>query len=523
MKKIEVKENFVDKIIKYFDPVQAKARYKSRAMLAIAGGYVGASTARRQTERWSTSNYAPDSILAYDRQKLIDRSRDLSRNNPVASGAISSVCSSSVGTGLKLQSRIDRDALNLSDEQADSWEEKTEREFRLFSESHECDIQRTLNFTSIQDLVLRSTLESGDSFVLLPMIARLGSPYSLKLQVVESDRISNKDGKVDSDNLVQGIVKDKHGAPVAYQIQDQHPGNIYSFKARSWSTINAFGSKTGRRNVLHLYVPLRPGQSRGIPYLSPIIETLKQLDQYREAELTASIVSAMFTTFVKTESGEDDLLESNSVVGSPAGSKTNSDDYRLGNGAIITLAPGDDIVSANPNRPNQAFDAFFNSITQQIGVALEIPAEVLLKKFTASFSAARGALMEAWKFYLIRRVWLSNYFCQPVYETWLEEAISLGRVNAPGFFTDPAIRKAYSYAEWIGPAPNQLDELKQVNAAKERIKLGISTLSEETSALTGGDWEKKHRQRVKEHNIRKEDGLIETDNEEAQKDSDEIT
>ena len=45
----------------------------------------------------------------------------------------------------------------------------------------------------------------------------------------------------------------------------------------------------------------RAEQYRGVPYLAPVIESLKQLTRYTEAELMSAVVSSFFTAFVKTE------------------------------------------------------------------------------------------------------------------------------------------------------------------------------------------------------------------------------
>lgn len=108
---------------------------------------------------------------------------------------------------------------------------------------------------------------------------------------------------------------------------------------------------------------------------------------------------------------------------------------------MIGLAPGEKVSSVDPGRPNAAFDPFVMAILRQIGVALEIPFELLVKHFTASYSAARAALLEAWKFFYTQRKWLADNFCQPVYEAWLTEAVLSGRVSAPGFFDDPLVDK----------------------------------------------------------------------------------
>ena len=81
---------------------------------------------------------------------------------------------------------------------------------------------------------------------------------------------------------------------------------------------------------------------------------------------------------------------------------------------------------------------------------------------------------------------------------------------APGFFDDPLIRYAYSWADWTGPSQGQLDPKKEVEAAMLRVENGFSTRQRETAELTGGDWELNHRQRVKEEKLRREAGFTST-------------
>lgn len=502
-KAVPIKETLVDKVINYFSPVKGAERFRARTALALAGAYTGAATTRRGTKSWRTNGGDADSDTLFDLPNLRERSRDSIRNNPLACGAINTNVTNVVGIGLKLNARIDRDIINMSDDDADKWESNTEREFRLWSESQDCDAARTLNFASLQRLAFRQTLENGDVFCLAPRIERKNSPYSLTLQLIEADRVCNEDFKANTATLSGGVEKDDQGAPVTYHILKYHPGAIFA-TTREWVKVPAFANRTGLRNVIHLFDMLRPGQSRGVPYLAPVIEPLKMLDRYTEAELMAAVVTGMLTVFVKTESGDPDLLppEDNSPT------QTTEDEIKLGNGSVIGLAPGESVETVNPNRPNTAYDPFTMSILRQIGVALELPFEILIKHFTASYSAARAALLEAWKFFSSRRKWLADNFCQVVYEIWLYEAVSIGRISAPGFFSDPILRKAYSGAEWIGPAKGMIDELKEVKAAEQRINVGLSTLQRETQELTGGEWEKNHVQQVKERKKRLADGLI---------------
>lgn len=506
---VSVTENAVDRVVRYFNPVKANLRFQARVrssmLSAMSPGYVGASRSDRALSGWQTSTGSPDADTLTDLQMLRDRSRWLVRNSPLGAGAVNTTVTNVVGGGLKLQSRIDRTFLRLSDEQADAWEQQVEREFRLWGKH--CDAQRVLRFGGLQELAMRASLESGDVFVVLPYLKKSQSPYGLSVQLIEADRVSNPSNKPDSRECAGGIARDPYGAAQTYYIQEQHPGEVHSGGASAtWKAVPAYGAASGRRQVLHLYKMLRPGQSRGVPFLAPVIKELKQISRYTDAELMAAVISGMLTVFVTSESGESPL--SPMTPTEETGASSSDSDIKLGNGAVVGLAPGEAVSTVDPARPNAQFDPFFMAIARQIGLCLEIPYEVLIKHFTASYSAARAALLEAWKFFLGRRAWLAESLCQPVYEAWLEEAIANDRIAAPGFFSDPLIREAYCGAEWVGPTKGMINEKDEVEAAILRMGARLTTLDRETAELTGGDWEANVQQQKKERRTLERAGLL---------------
>lgn len=504
-----VRMNPFDKLVSYLNPAAGARRLRSRMSLELFGAYQGASKSKRSMKGWTTYDGDADADILLDLPDLRERSRDLVRNNPVASGAIKTKVTNVVGTGLSMQSRIDREKLGLTDDEADRMETDIEREWRLFWETKDVDVARTLTGQMITRQAYQQTKENGDVFVLLPRVRRKNVPYNLKLQLIEADRVCNKNGVLDTERQAGGIKKDQYGAPVEYHILKNHPGNMYGATKMEWQVRKAFGEKTGLRNVIHLYQPTRPGQSRGVPDLAAVIEPLKQLGRYTEAEIMAAVVSGFFTTFIESEQGAGGFDYSN--LAGETGQSSGDDDLKLGNGLIMELNPGEKVHDSNPGRPNNSFDPFVTSILRQIGAGLEIPFEILVKHFTASYSAARAALLELWKYVLSERKWLTDNFLKIVYEVWMYEAVASGRIAAPGFFSDPAVRQAYLGCEFTGPAKGQIDELKEVKAASQKVSTGFSTLSRETAELTGGDWEKNHKQQAKERRKRIEDGLIQGD------------
>lgn len=489
-----LKPNLIDRLVNVFDPVQGHKRQQARTMSAISGSYTGAS----RKGSWARSWFAPandaNGDINPDLSTLRTRCRDLIRNNPIAGGAIANVTTNVVGGGLTMQSNIDAKYLGMSDEEAEAWKSNTEREWRLYSESKNCDLTRKQNFAGLQALAFRSSLENGDSFTLLPMKAVDSFPYKTRIQLIEADQVCNKDSKPDTRTTAGGIVTDEYGAPLKIQIMARHPGG--RIKDHRWTEIDIHGGKTGRRNVIQLVEYLRIGQLRGVPYLAPVIEPLKQVSRYTEAELMAAVVSGLFTVFVKSEAGQGSLLSGSDVDGMAQDQQNR--DYQLGNGMVIEGLPGDSIETINPGRPNDSFDPFVQAILKQVGVALELPYEVLMKAYLSSYSAARAALLDAWRFFRKRRAWLASNFCQPVYETWLAEAVSNGRVLAPGFFSDPMAKASYCRALWHGDGPGAIDPYKEANAAEKRMDIKLTNLAQEKAAHDGGDWETTLTQRNKE-------------------------
>ncbi|ELF6242287.1 phage portal protein, partial [Escherichia coli] len=114
----------------------------------------------------------------------------------------------------------------------------------------------------------------------------------------------------------------------------------------------------------------------------------------------------------------------------------------------------------------------------------------------------------AWKMFRMRRDWMVQSFCQPIYEEWLAEAVAKGRVIAPGFFYGPEYRAAWSGAQWYGPSQGQLDPLKEVKAAKLRVEETFSTREKEAAEMSGLNWEETAQICGREENARRELGLI---------------
>jgi lambda family phage portal protein len=505
-----VKLNTLDKIVGYISPVQAAKRVRARAFMGGLQdvGYISFGSNRRSMRGAFYSSGSANTDFVPKQADIRSSSRDLAMNSPIAAGIFKRCRSNIVSYGLQLRCRIDRDFLKLTPEAADKWEMDTQRRFRMWASSKNCDASRDQNFYEMQGLVCISQVMSGDVFALLIDKQRNGWPFTLCLRIIESDQVNSKYDDLADPKIIGGIKIDEDGEPVTYYLQKTHPGSL--FMTLDWTEIPAYNN-LGLPNILHVFDKDRPDLRRGIPLLAPVIETLKQITRLSESELMAAVVTAMFTVFLEQPSAPANPL----ADGFAASEKiTNSDTkpgdanlYEMGSGSIIGLGEGEKAVLADPKRPNALYEPFFEALVRQVGAACEIPAEVIMLQFTSSYSAARAAMLQAWRFFVQRRYTLKWDFCGPTYERWLFEEVAAGRIIAPGFHDSPEIRSAWSGSEWLGPGMGQINPEVETKAALERINGNLSTHSKEVAAIDGDDWYGMIPQRAREEKIITDAGL----------------
>lgn len=520
----------IDKVINTVSPgtalKRARARYETinleaqsealKARLKILGtvlppgqdtvtnsGYSHGGASRRRTwaREWDSESGSAKRDIEENRKLLRERSRDLFMSAPLATGAVKSSRTSCIGPGLMPKPKIDYEFLGITQEEANRIQRLIKKEFAIWAESTLCDNNDLNNFYGLQQVVFSDWLNNGEEFVLIKYGKPLKyMPYQLRLCLIEADRVcteGNYDGGYDGydkkakngNTIINGVETDEAGKVVAYHIASRFPGE-YGSGSLKWARVEKRGAKTGNPNILHIFNAERAGQYRGVPFLAPVIQAIKQLTRYTEAEIMAAIINSMFSIFIQTENGEG-ITDFKGVDGEEdgTGEGVEDDELEFGYGTINFLKTGETVKAVESTHPSSGYDVFAFTMATHIGAALEIAPEVLLKKFTNNFSASRGALNETWKAFRMRRKWFVNDFCQEVYVLWFNEAVSTGRLKAPGYFNNPLVKKAYTNTTWNGPAQGHLNPLQEASAAAKRIEEGLSTHEDECVAMNGSDFD----------------------------------
>ena len=499
-----------------------KARTPTRGITGVKKlnikntGYDGGGASRTSgvLKAWNPIKSSAKSDINAHLDILRSRAADQVINTPIGSAAIATTTQYTVGAGLKVFPKIKYKILNMEPDEAEEWNKKASAEFDLWASSKLCDIRRRNNFYDLQEILYKAYMTDGDSFALFRRGYNENMPYTLRIQAIEGNRVSNPMGQdyygitgplsVEMlapnrvNKIVNGVEVNKDGAVEAYWISNKVPYDPVEInRATNWTRIEAFGQLVGKPNVLHICHDERPEQYRGVPYLAPVLTALKQVSRYADAELVAAIMRSFFTLFFTSTGNSSVAGDISGVLGAstyegegadPQEPVVNASEYHLGPGTINALPRNIDVKSVGVDGGQATFDSFVTQFVKQISASLNIPYEVLMKSFTSSYSASRAALLQAWEQFKLRRAWFTRDFCQPVYEMWLVEAVATGRLEAPGFFSDPAIRFAYSNAEWYGPSMSILDPIKDVNGAALRIQYGLSTPEREAAEMTGSDF-----------------------------------
>lgn len=486
-----------------------RERQPSAAAFGDTAHHAASATAK-DLRSWTPAEGSADADLLTEIPAIRSRSRDLVRNHGIASGAMNTLVDNVIGAGLRLAPTPDWRALGRDNDWAREWVRDVQAKWRVWAESFDCDAGRSMNFNDLTAQIFRSVLVNGEGLGLSLWLPDDGdTPYGSAMQLVEPDRLSNPHNRLDTDRLRAGVEINRFGAPQAYHIRRSHPGDYLMgwVPPWEWERVPA-RTPWGRRRVVHCFEKDRVGATRGKPILTAVMPQFKMLDHYQRAEIQSAVTNALIAAFIETPLDAEGI---NQLFGDRIEDYVearNSHMVKLQGGAVIPLYPGDRLSSFTPNRPATAYPNFVETVLRHIATGINLPYELLLKDFSKSnYSSARAALLEAWRYFATRRKWLAAHWAQPVYELWLEEAVERGDIEAPGFREN---RPAYARAKWIGPGRGWIDPVKEAQAAKVRMDIGVSTLEAEC-AEQGLDWEEVLEQRARERAKMQELGLTEQD------------
>lgn len=457
--------------------------------------------------------FGPTQVQTLDYWTLRARSAQLFNENPYARGLIRRLVTNEINTGLTPEACPDEAIIGVPEDSLADWSETVENRFSIWSKSPDiCDHRKKATFGAIQRAARREALVSGDVLVIMRQSPQTRSP---SVQLISGEAVQTP---------LTGDFKIRRGHKIVYGVELDALGRQVAFWVKqsdlSSKRIASRGERSGRKIAWLVYgSDRRLGDVRGQPLLSLVLQSLKEIDRYRDSAQRKAVINSILALFIKkTEDKPGTLPMTGGAV--RRGQVASTDDvgkkrvYNIASqipGLVMEeLQTGEEPVLKGGEGTDVNFGAFEASIIQAIAWANQIPPEILTLAFSNNYSASQAAINE-FKIYL-NLIWsdFGEAFCAPIYIEWLISDVLLQKVSAPGLldaWRDPQeydVFGAWTSADWYGSIKPSTDMLKQAKGSKLLIDEGWSTNAREARITTGTKFSKNIKRLKRENELKVE-------------------
>ena len=432
--------NILDRTIGALAPRWQLKRERARmAIDLLRRHYYDAATTGRRTQGWRRVIGDANTAIGPSLSRLREGARDLVRNNGLADGGIlDTLTTDAVGWGIVPAAKHDA--------------------FKRWADSTDCDADGRLDLPGLQEMVLRTVVESGEVLVRRRW-RRLEDGFALpfQLQVLEPDYLDTlKDAALENGGrIIQGVEFDSLGTRVAYWMFREHPGSTRAVLGRS---VMSGSYRVPASEILHIFKPGRAGQVRGPSWFGSSLMKFRDYDEYDDATLMKQKIAACLSVLTSDTDGS----------AAPLG-ETTADAPKIDSlepGAILNVASGRSIEVVQPPS-SRDYPEYSKTVLRQLARPFGVTYEGMTGDYSnVNFSSARMARIASWaKIQKWRWRILVLQFLNPVWR-WAMEAAAISGM--------PVVEAT----EWTAPALPMIEPDKEGLAASRNVRSGVQTLSE---------------------------------------------
>ena len=435
-----------------------------------------AARSSRLTSGWATSTTSADSELSASLTALRNRSRALVRDAAYAKRAKVVVQNNVIGAGIGMQGQV----MSSRDTLREDVNTAIEEAWRDWSCSEYCHTGGTLHFCDLERALMGQVFDAGEVFVRKHYRPFGGGEIPFALEMIEAERIADEFSYPPSAAagaiIKMGIEVDRFGRPLAYWLRQRHPGELRVLPGEADKL-----ERVPAEQILHLRLVDRWPQTRGEPWLHAVARKLNDMDGYSEAEIVAARGSANYLNTIETAEGEHPLATPVDPS-NPGGEQ----EVITEPGMTLRLAVGEKMNFNNPSRPNTALDPFMRYMLREVAAGTGVSYESLSRDYSQSnYSSSRLALLDDRDLWRMLQQWFLRNFRLPLHKEWLRSAV-LARAVAPVRVEEYAVDPKKFEAVLFKPRGwSWIDPTKEVEAYKEAIKAGFTTVTD-VIAQTGG-------------------------------------
>lgn len=458
-------------------------RRNVRQLAAMMEREYNAAQNNRLTANWTQTPLPIDEIIRRNLKTLRARSRQQAANSDYAKRFLGLLKQHVIGPrGIQLRAQI----VDL-DGQPDSLATiAIERGWREWGKKSNCDAEGRLSWLQLQRVAISTVAEDGEVFIRKWRGSGFG-PYGFQLQVLDAELVPvDYDRSLPGGAFIRhGIEFSRRGRPVAYWVADTD-NPLY----RQTAHFSYFASTLGNMvrvpadDMIHIFLPEKVGQKRGLPWLSTSLTRLNMLAGYEDAAMVAARVGASKMGFIaKEDAGSsytaDDLED-------PDNPEESAQIEEVEPGLIRELEAGMKFFGYDPTYPHQQFPDFVKSILRgaSCGMGEGVSYNDIANDLEGvNFSSLRHGRLNDQDGYVGLQEWLTGELHEDVYPAWLRSSLLSDALYIGNSAEEPLgilsiIREEkYRRVVWQGRRWKWVDPSKEVAAAREEIELGVRSRS----------------------------------------------
>ena len=445
--------NIVDKLVSAVNPKAGaeRARYRAieKTINSSVRSYEGATKSRRG-DGWTSYNTSENanSDIQKSLKTLRDRSVDGYKNNASVFKAIRTIQNNVIGTGI-MPTPVSAE-IKLTPKET----QRIKDEWKAWAESVECDFDGFFTHYGLQSLIMRNIAMQGEVFILKRRDSK--SRHPIKLQVLSPHMVDHTKNSYmiterEGNYVVQGVEFDSQGRRIGYWVFDHNPNNEYTMKLQP--------KFVSADDMIHVFYKEYPEQVRGVPFGTSSMLSMRDLADYKDAQLMLQKVAACHVAFTTKQEGADGLGNLDTVTGQEID--------RMEPGIIERLAPGETVTFNNPPTPS-SFSEYVSKNQQENAAGYGITYEQLTGDLkNTNFSSGRMGWIEAQ-----RQVedWQYNMFipqfCGKIWG-WFIEGLKIKMI----------INKNVG-AEWTPQGREMIDPVKEMKGLILELESGLISWDE---------------------------------------------
>ncbi|MGB1201253.1 MAG: phage portal protein [Cognaticolwellia aestuarii] len=433
--------------------------------------YEGATRGKRAAG-FHAPRTGPNRSNSPDQGTLRDRTLAAHRNMPLVYSGIEKNVTNEVGSGVAIRAKTEDEEFNKIANAL--WQLRIKK----------TDPELVLNWHGQLTQAVRARRTQGEVFIrkrYRTLSDNLPVPY--QLQILESCfcPIELNENLKNGRKIRQGIELDRKGRRLAYYFYKEHPHDEeFSLNFNDYIRVNA-------KDVIHHFLPTRPGQLRGTPDgVSGLLKAIT-FTSYDDAELVRKEQRAPYTGFMKravdhAQYDENGNWRYDPVTGEDLHPDSTDEvpNVSVQAGTVLNGYPGDELTLFNGDDAGQGYADYMRWQCVSLALSHNIPYEVLTGDWSNVNDRLVRVIMQQYyrEIETVQDQLLVHQICMKDWNWFISSGVYSGKLIATDYHND---HEKYLKADFRPHGWDYIHPEQDVNAKIKAQKHDLTSTDLEVS------------------------------------------